>query len=604
MSINGSVEIYSLSGGFSRVFNVKRVKVIHHVLLVLMVVSIGPLGFYGYQLIQFNREKLQSQERLSQIGIAQFLARMISLYLSHSREQVDGFIASSLDLGSGQELELEGNRGLDKKLEDFVQRSKNVLYINIVNSKGSGLEAGFRNLNDEGMTQQVLAKAFQSAIQDQTSYVSEPMTIEYGKETTPVIIMSSPIKSGGNGIGAVTVILKLDEILHWVKENSVAGKTVYVVDFNGQIVVHPTPETMPAGMNLSRVEIVEAFVDEWRKSNGKVRLQETRPFRLPDNGTEKEMLGTYFAVVEVPWGVIVQIGQDDAFATVAEMKTETIRWGVLMLLLAGCVGLLSARAITNPIQQLADSTKLIARGDFSKKIQISSRTEIGELAETFNKMTDDLELYIQQIRKAGEENKALFLGTIRALAAAVDEKDPYTRGHSDRVTKYSVIIARALGLDERTVETISISALLHDVGKIGIDDKILKKPGFLTPEEFEIMKQHPVKGFNIMKTIEQMRSVLPGLRSHHEQWDGNGYPDRLKGEEIPLIARIIAVADTLDAMTTNRPYQQALTFEFAVEKINKNIAIKYDKNVVAAFNRAIEKGELVVEGTIPQALAI
>jgi HD-GYP domain-containing protein (c-di-GMP phosphodiesterase class II) len=584
-------------------FNMKRAKVIHHVLLVLMVVSIGPLAFYGYQLIQFNREKLQTQERFSQIGIAQSLARLISLYLSNAREQVDGFMASSLDLSSGQELELEGNRGLDKKLEDFVGRSKNLLYINIVNNTGSGVEAGVHQVNDE-MTKLFLAKAFQSASQNQTSYVSEPLTIEFGKETKPVIIMSSPIKSGGKGVGAVTVILKLDDILHWVTEYSVAGKTVYVVDFNGQIVVHPNPKTMPAGMDLNRVEIVGAFADEWRKSKGKVRLQETRPFKLEDDGFERQMLGSYFAVAEAPWGVIVQIDQRDAFATVAEMKAETIRWGVLMLLLAGCVGLLSARAITNPIQQLADSTQLIARGDFSKKIQIRSRTEIGELAETFNKMTDDLELYIRQIRKAGEENKALFLGTIRALAAAVDEKDPYTRGHSDRVTKYSMIIARALDLDEKTVETISISALLHDVGKIGIDDKILKKPGFLTPEEFEIMKQHPVKGFNIMKTIEQMRNVLPGLRSHHEQWDGNGYPDRLKGEEIPLIARIIAVADTLDAMTTNRPYQQALTFQFAVEKINKNVGVKYDKNVVAAFNRAIEEGDLMVEGAVPEALAI
>jgi HD-GYP domain-containing protein (c-di-GMP phosphodiesterase class II) len=283
------------------------------------------------------------------------------------------------------------------------------------------------------------------------------------------------------------------------------------------------------------------------------------------------------------------------------MKAETFRWGVLAVARRG-------RTSQCPMHHQSHSAtcrqQAGAREISARKIQISSRTEIGELAETFNKMTDDLELYIQQIRKAGEENKALFLGTIRALAAAVDEKDPYTRGHSDRVTKYSVIIARALDLDERTVETISISALLHDVGKIGIDDKILKKPGFLTPEEFEIMKQHPVKGFNIMKTIEQMRNVLPGLRSHHEQWDGNGYPDRLKGEEIPLIARIIAVADTLDAMTTNRPYQQALTFEFAVEKINKNVAIKYDKNVVAAFNRAIEEGDLVVEGAEPQALAI
>ena len=584
-------------------FNMKRAKVLHHVLLVLMVVSIGPLGFYGYQLIQFNREILQTQERFSQIGIAQSLARLISLYLSNAREQVDGFMASSLDLSSGQELELEGNRGLDKKLEDFVGRSKNLVYINIVNNKGSGIGAGVYNVNDEGMTKHFLAKAFQSASQNQTFYVSEPLTIELGKETKPVIIMSSPIRSGGKGVGAVTVILKLDDILHWVTENSVARKTVYVVDFNGQIVVHPDSKTKPAGMDLSRVEIVGAFVDEWRQSKG-ARLQETCPFKLEEGDVEKQMLGTFFAVTEAPWGVIVQIDQRDAFATVAEMKAETIRWGVLMLLLAGCVGLLSARAITNPIQQLADSTQLIARGDFSKKIQIRSGTEIGELAETFNKMTDDLELYIQQIRKAGEENKALFLGTIRALAAAVDEKDPYTRGHSDRVTKYSVIIARALGLDERTVETISISALLHDVGKIGIDDKILKKPGFLTPEEFEIMKQHPVKGFNIMKTIEQMCNVLPGLRSHHEQWDGNGYPDRLKGGGIPMIARIIAVADTLDAMTTNRPYQQALTFEFAVEKINKNVGVKYDKNVVAAFNRAIEEGDLVVEGAVPEALAI
>jgi HD-GYP domain-containing protein (c-di-GMP phosphodiesterase class II) len=378
----------------------------------------------------------------------------------------------------------------------------------------------------------------------------------------------------------------------------VAEKKVYVVDFNGQIVVHPDPKTKPAGMDFSRIEIVQAFVEEWRESKGIVRLQETRPFELQENGQEKEMLGTFYAVAEAPWGVIVQIDQKAAFATVAEMKAETIKLGTLMLLLSACVGLLSARAITNPIQQLAESTHSIAKGDFSKKIQIKSRTEIGELAETFNKMTDDLELYIQQIRKAGEDNKALFEGTIQALAAAVDERDPYTRGHSQRVTDYSVVLARTLGLDEITIErTIRISAQLHDVGKIGIDDKVLKKPGFLTPEEFEIMKQHTVKGFNIMKSIEPMRDMLPGLKHHHEQWDGNGYPDRLKGEAIPLIARIIAVADTLDAMTTDRPYQQALTFEFAVEKINKNASIKYDPAVVKAFNQAIQSGDLVVNST-------
>jgi HD-GYP domain-containing protein (c-di-GMP phosphodiesterase class II) len=588
-------------------FSVKRAKILHHMLLVLMLVSVGPLGFYGYQVIQLNREKLQTYERFSQIGIAQSLARSISLYLRSAREQLEGFQASALDLRGGayQMTQLEENPFLQKKLEDFVTRSKNLLYIHMVNSRGRGVRAGVYNDNEEGVIQHFLAKAFQHASQNQP-YVSEPLTIEMGNQIRPVIIMSTPIRWQDQWVGATTVILGLDDILHWVTESSVAGKKVYVVDFNGQIVVHPDPKTKPAGMDFSRIEIVEAFTEEWRQSRGTVRIQETRPFKLEENGQEKEMLGTFYAVAEAPWGVIVQIDQKDAFATVAEMKAETIKLGTLMLLLSACVGLLSARAITNPIRQLAESTHSIAKGDFSKKIQIKSRTEIGELAETFNKMTDDLELYIQQIRKAGEENRALFEGSIQALAAAVDEKDPYTRGHSKRVTEYSVALARTLGLDEITIErTIRISAQLHDVGKIGIDDRVLKKPGFLTPEEFEIMKQHTVKGYNIMRSIEPMREMLPGLKHHHEQWDGNGYPDRLKGEAIPLIARIIAVADTLDAMTTDRPYQQALTFEFAVEKITKNAGIKYDPRIVEAFNRAIQNGQLVVKVTpSPHAVAI
>ncbi len=168
---------------------------------------------------------------------------------------------------------------------------KNLLYINILNNAGRCVQAGVHNINDEGMTKHFLAKAFHSASQNQTSYVSEPLTIELGKETKPVIIMSSPIKSGGKGVGAVTVILKLDDILHWVLENSIAGKTVYVVDFNGLIVVHPDPKTMPAGMDLSRVEIVGVFVDEWRKSKGKLRLQETRPFRVDEDGAGKKDAG-------------------------------------------------------------------------------------------------------------------------------------------------------------------------------------------------------------------------------------------------------------------------------------------------------------------------
>jgi len=572
-------------------------------LLVLMLVSILPLSFYGWQVIQLNRERLERTEKVSQLSIAKSLAREIAQYLNGYREQILGF-ASAIELRGGLDGidQSEENHLLQKKLEEFVTRSKNLLYVNILNNEGKGVRAGRYNAED-ALVQRFFTRAFLEASKDQ-SYISEPLAIEVGSQIEPVIIMSIPIKSEKKWIGVTTVIIGLSDLLHWISENSTAGKTVYVVDFNGHIVVHPDRSTIMTGMDFSRIGIVREFMEVWSSSRGNVRLPGTLPFKLIEDGKEKEMLGTYYAIPEASWGVIVQIDQRDAFATVTQMKKETIKWGISLLLLALSVGWVSARSITTPIQQLAESTQAIAKGDFSKKINIKSRTEIGELARTFTKMAADLELYIEQIKRALKEKEDLFVGTIRALAAAIDEKDPYTRGHSDRVTNYAIILARQMGLDEEAVETIRISALLHDIGKIGVDDKVLKKPGFLTPEEFELMKQHPVKGANIMKSIEQMREMIPGMKYHHEQWDGNGYPDRLKGESIPLIARIISVADTFDAMTTNRPYQKAMNLEFTLQKIRENIGIKYDARVVDALMQAVDSGDIALPTSPSRALAI
>ena len=133
------------------------------------------------------------------------------------------------------------------------------------------------------------------------------------------------------------------------------------------------------------------------------------------------------------------------------------------------------------------------------------------------------------------------------------------------------------------IRTIQISAQLHDVGKIGVDDKVLKKPGFLTPEEFEVMKQHPVKGANIMKSIEQMREMVPGMKYHHEQWDGKGYPFKLAGEQIPLIARILAVADAYDAMCSDRPYRRGMPVERVEELFQQGAAQQWDAEVIKAY---------------------
>ena len=181
------------------------------------------------------------------------------------------------------------------------------------------------------------------------------------------------------------------------------------------------------------------------------------------------------------------------------------------------------------------------------------------------------------------------------LAGAVDEKDPYTRGHSDRVTRYSLMIAQEMGLPGEFLEMVRVSAQLHDVGKIGIEDRILKKPGALTPEEFEIMKTHTTKGANILRPVAQLQEMIPGIELHHESLDGRGYPHGLKDAEIPLLPRIIAVADTFDALTTNRPYQQAHDPEAALRIIHNLSGKRLDPTAVAALSTIYSRGEIRVQ---------
>jgi HD-GYP domain-containing protein (c-di-GMP phosphodiesterase class II) len=158
------------------------------------------------------------------------------------------------------------------------------------------------------------------------------------------------------------------------------------------------------------------------------------------------------------------------------------------------------------------------------------------------------------------------------------------------VAAYSRTIAKTLGQAEEFQQRIWIAGVLHDVGKIGIEDSILKKGGVLTADEYEQMKLHPVIGEDILKPLEPLREMLPAIRWHHEAWNGRGYPDGLKGEQIPLIARIVAVADTFDAITTNRPYQKAYSHEYAVETITKLTGARFDAKVVTAFLRAFQQG--------------
>lgn len=191
------------------------------------------------------------------------------------------------------------------------------------------------------------------------------------------------------------------------------------------------------------------------------------------------------------------------------------------------------------------------------------------------------------------EKEILLRGVIRSMINAIDAKDSYTCGHSDRVAEFSRLIARELSLTDSQCEEVYMTGLLHDVGKIGVPDYVLKKPGRLIDAEFELIKQHPVIGYEILKHLENLSYVLPGVLHHHEAMDGSGYPHGLKGEEIPLYARILAVADSYDAMTSNRPYRRGMPTEKAEAILRGGIGNQWDPQCVDAFFRAVNGIRLI-----------
>ncbi len=212
-------------------------------------------------------------------------------------------------------------------------------------------------------------------------------------------------------------------------------------------------------------------------------------------------------------------------------------------------------------------------------------------------LIQDLQDKIYEINDLYEREHKIFINTSISLAAAIDARDPYTHGHTERVTQYALSISEELDdLPEAEAypnfkETLHIAGLLHDVGKIGVPDSILNKEGQLTKEEYERIKEHSLTGAAILYPISELRGVCTEVRAHHERYDGKGYPDEIKGEEIPFIARIIAVADTFDAITSDRPYRKKKSAEIAVQIVEENSGTQFDPIVVSAFLLAYKKGK-------------
>jgi HD-GYP domain-containing protein (c-di-GMP phosphodiesterase class II) len=260
--------------------------------------------------------------------------------------------------------------------------------------------------------------------------------------------------------------------------------------------------------------------------------------------------------------------------------------GLGALLAAMILSVLSSRSIVKPIagvvSHLRESEKTGLLPEF--QATVDPIYEIRELSESFNRAA-------AAIREARDGLHRAYVQFVESLASALDARDGYTAGHSRRVSEYSCAIARAMSIDGESLDELRIAALLHDIGKIGIADSVLQKPGPLTKEEMRLLQQHPTIGRRILEGVQGFHTYLPAVELHHENWDGSGYPLGLRGDATPLAARIVHVADAYDAMTTDRPYRRGMSHEEAIGVLEKYAGTQFDSAIVPVFARLSSAGQ-------------
>jgi len=546
----------------------KQKKLIYMLLTVMLSIAVIPLVVTGLNLMKINKEFLENELLLLHTQLANDTAEKVAIRFENIVNELK--IIAELQ-GLSSPLDVFQRRRL---LIFYLERYHNILNLAVLNKSSKEDVQAYRTIikhSDKSIINEDrdigVKRALQGELFISDTHVSPDLS-------EPFLTIYLPIK---NDIGQIANILKADIGL---KDIAVPVDMVnirkdgfaYLVNRKGGLITHRDKQRVRALENMSDIEIVGKYLAVG-KTGGAI------PFKDKDG---KEMLGAYSTVKNLGWGVIVQEPKADAYLSVRTMTKTTTLWGILTIIIASTIAVFFSNRISIPIQKLADSSLSIAKGNFKERINISAKNEIGQLAATFNYMAEKLDEYSQDMRD-------LFVSTIKSLAAAIDAKDPYTHGHSERVASIATMIAKEMAISAQEVEMINIAALLHDVGKIGIEDHLLRGAMITEDQYNNIIKQHPQLGASIMAPIKQLKKIIPGAKYHHERFDGKGYPDGLSGKDIPLVARIIALADTYDAMTSDRPYQKAMNQKSVIEKIKEWSGSRFDPEIVKAFVSASEK---------------
>ncbi len=363
----------------------------------------------------------------------------------------------------------------------------------------------------------------------------------------------------------------------------------YIVDDRGRLVAHPDLARVLGQENVSSIPIVSELLPNIDRASSGHPLTVVTDFT--DEG--RALLGAYAPLGRLRWGLVVSEPREDAYGLARATWAHAGGWTALALALSLVVAFFFARNITTPVARLVSGTRGLAGGAFGISVPVEGPPEIAELARTFNEASQKLDQYDADNRKLLLAVERGYLEVLRALVSAIEAKDPYTAGHSQRTAEFAVAIGRALKLSAEELKEIEVGGLLHDIGKIGIAEQILRKPAQLDDAEMRIMRGHPAIGDGIVSDVQLLTRIRSMVRNHHERYDGSGYPDGLKGDEIPLGARIIAVADTYDAITSDRCYQPGRPPLESVPILRRLAGAQLDAACVdALFGALVELGQL------------
>lgn len=576
-------------------FQPGKIKLRYPVMVVLLIVGLVPLAVTGWLLTNRSGQELRLVEERYQTQLVQDKARQIEMFAQRYGDLVRNY-AGALELTDAESLLVSEKH--EKKLQAILQENRALLAISINPVSGKPLSL-YRSEFINGEELSSVTDDALGGLGVKNVAWSHPKFIPTSGQIGMAV--ASPVFDEDNSqiAAAMVAVISLRELDSIMEQPSAQSEQelleqglpiTFVVDDKGQTVFHADSKVVADRRTMNSLPIVQ----EWQ--NSREQLQSALfPFTANLSGTEKKLIGAYSTVQfgdKNVFGVFAIQDETHAMASVSAMRDQMWYISLGFLAFVTLLGLLLSHSLTKPVVKLVSAAKLIASGDFSARISSKNPTELGTLSESFNVMADWLEEHIAQLEQAANDNRELFVGTVKALAAAIDGKDRYTRGHSERVARFSVAIGQRMHMDSKELEKLRISALLHDVGKIAIDDAILKKPAALTEDEFEIMKQHPVRGYKIMSQIPAMKDFLPGMYMHHEMVNGQGYPQGLKGNQIPLQAKIVSVADTFDAMTTDRPYQKGMKLDDALARMRTFVGTRYDGEVVEALIEACEAGQI------------